>query len=723
MRNTTMLRQLLRNLCHNTRWDYAVFWKLKQETRTVLTWADSYFDDAKARIKLEDTLSDGSLHINRRMISFVDSNDAQYQNCTSHPIKVSLANMKCHRYSLGEGVVGKVALIRRHSWIFADELKSEDHLDSCEDWQLQLAADIKTILLVPVACYGVVQLGSLETVVEDTTLVFHIKCLFSALYHDLETSDSLDSGINCSNILSPVNVPSLTNSSTSIFSSFNSSQVQQPWTIDSNMLPFFMVDHNSPSSENILEKILDTDTILDIDENVINAVRNYLWLASTEEPQYFSHPNTMPEGDTLDLLFTENETKISLQPDPLDCISISDKEQYGYDLSAEDMTYKESEKNYASKTNSLVNGRFLSFPIDSELHKALGITSMEDYNGCFLNTTVPMDDGPDNSITTFQGVVSEYHDHTFDESNSWLIKESETGYLFDAMVSSLLCGSDDDTFDGKSLRSFSDNLSERLVDSSPRENKSESSVLDICSVLPTSQQRSTSVSKADGFMSSPISSCKSFCKSTNEDNYNHMAKGRYSRKLAMINKRGVRNGNSHKPRPRDRQLIQERVKELRELIPNGSKCSIDALLDRTVSHMVFLQSISSQAEKLKQTADTEAKSELCSSAKPQTQANGANSACEEGKQPEFWPILVENLDQPGQILIEVQCNDYELFLEIVHVIRRLELTILKGVLESRSNKLWAHFIIEASKGFHRTHILLPLMQLLQRKYALMPRKF
>ncbi|RZS22052.1 hypothetical protein BHM03_00054776, partial [Ensete ventricosum] len=303
--------------------------------------------------------------------------------------------------------------------------------------------------------------------------------------------------------------------------------------------------------------------------------RNYLWLASTEEPQYCSHPNSMPEGDTFDLFFTENETKISLQPDPLDCISISDKEQYGYDLSSEDMTYKESEKNYASKTNSLVNGRFLSFPIDSELHKALGITSVEEYDSSFLNTTVPMDVGPVNSITTVRGVISEYHDHTFDESNSWLIKESGTEYLFDAMVSSLLCGADDDTFDGRSLRSFSDNLSERLVDSSPRENKSESSLLDISSLLPTSQQRSTSVSKADGFMSS-ISSSKSFCKSTNEDNYNHMAEGHYGRRLAVINKRGVRNGNSHKPRPRDRQLIQERVKELRELIPNGSKvCNFD----------------------------------------------------------------------------------------------------------------------------------------------------
>lgn len=43
------------------------------------------------------------------------------------------------------------------------------------------------------------------------------------------------------------------------------------------------------------------------------------------------------------------------------------------------------------------------------------------------------------------------------------------------------------------------------------------------------------------------------------------------------------------------------------------------------------------------------------------------------------------------------CEEYELFLEIAQVIRRLELIILKGVLESRSDKLWAHFIIEVGK--------------------------
>lgn len=92
------------------------------------------------------------------------------------------------------------------------------------------------------------------------------------------------------------------------------------------------------------------------------------------------------------------------------------------------------------------------------------------------------------------------------------------------------------------------------------------------------------------------------------------------------------------------------------------------------------------------------------------------------------------------------CGDYGLFLEIAQVIKHLELTILRGVLETRSHELWAHFIVEVlslflslspevrigrgwvdsvvseiglfdqqgSRGFHRMDILWPLMQLLQR---------
>lgn len=105
--------------------------------------------------------------------------------------------------------------------------------------------------------------------------------------------------------------------------------------------------------------------------------------------------------------------------------------------------------------------------------------------------------------------------------------------------------------------------------------------------------------------------------------------------------------------------------------------------------------------------------------------HGTSWAYEFGNELQVCPIVVEDLEYPGHLLIEVcpaillflnfpivmrflvtlysitkphlmqmLCNDHGLFLEIAQVIRGLELTILKGVMESRSNNTWAHFIIE-----------------------------
>ncbi|KAJ0491142.1 putative myc-type, basic helix-loop-helix (bHLH) domain, transcription factor LHW [Helianthus annuus] len=51
-------------------------------------------------------------------------------------------------------------------------------------------------------------------------------------------------------------------------------------------------------------------------------------------------------------------------------------------------------------------------------------------------------------------------------------------------------------------------------------------------------------------------------------------------------------------------MIQDRVKELREIVPNSAKCSIDALLEHTMKHMLFLQSVTKHADKLKQTGES-----------------------------------------------------------------------------------------------------------------------
>lgn len=44
--------------------------------------------------------------------------------------------------------------------------------------------------------------------------------------------------------------------------------------------------------------------------------------------------------------------------------------------------------------------------------------------------------------------------------------------------------------------------------------------------------------------------------------------------------------------------------------------------------------------------------------------------------------------------MQMLCNEHGLFLEIAQVIRTANLTILKGVVESRSNDTWAHFVVE-----------------------------
>ncbi|XP_057863033.1 uncharacterized protein LOC131071279 isoform X1 [Cryptomeria japonica] len=178
------------------------------------------------------------------------------------------------------------------------------------------------------------------------------------------------------------------------------------------------------------------------------------------------------------------------------------------------------------------------------------------------------------------------------------------------------------------------------------------------------------------------------------------------------NRKRAKPGESSRPRPKDRQQIQDRLKELREIIPNGAKCSIDTLLERTIKHMHFLQSVTKYADKLKLTGKSKVLDEevaLLAS----TMEGGASWAFELGGQAVGCPIIVENLNQARQMLVEMLCEERGLFLEIADIIRNLGLTILKGIMEARNDKIWARFVVEADRDVHRVEILWSLMQLLQ----------
>lgn len=171
-----------------------------------------------------------------------------------------------------------------------------------------------------------------------------------------------------------------------------------------------------------------------------------------------------------------------------------------------------------------------------------------------------------------------------------------------------------------------------------------------------------------------------------------------------------------RPRPKDRQQILDRMAELRELIPNGEKLSIDCLLDRTIKHMLFLQSVTKHADRLKQVDEAKVNNGMVQKDySGNSSGNGVTWACELGDQTVICPLIVEDLSTHGQMLIEMLCEEQGFFLEIVDVIRGFGLTILKGVMETRADKIWARFIVEAQANMHvtRHEIFSALVQLLQ----------
>ncbi|XP_076936249.1 transcription factor bHLH157-like [Bidens hawaiensis] len=167
-----------------------------------------------------------------------------------------------------------------------------------------------------------------------------------------------------------------------------------------------------------------------------------------------------------------------------------------------------------------------------------------------------------------------------------------------------------------------------------------------------------------------------------------------------------------RPRPKDRQQILDRMAELRQLIPNGEKMSIDCLLDRTIKHMIFLQNVMRQADKIKQ-ADELRTSKVNNNQDLST--NGVTWACELGNQAMVCPLIVEDVGAHGQMLIEMLYEEKGLFLEIADMIRRFGLTILKGVMEDRGDYIWARFIVEPEVNKHitRQEIFTSLVQFLQ----------
>ncbi|GER24919.1 basic helix-loop-helix (bHLH) DNA-bindingsuperfamily protein [Striga asiatica] len=531
-----------------------VFWKLRHRTRMMLTWEDAYYDGNQSEKKWFSAAA-GS------------STEGPY----SHDLLgLAVSKMSYQVYSLGEGVVGKVAVSGKHLWIFSDELDSSSSSEYSDGWQAQFQAGIQTIVVVDVIPHGVVQLGTLHKISEDVKLVDHIRTVISGI------QDSL-----------PDCIPS--------------------------------------SIKNNTENSCLSDTCTKIPD-------------STFHDSFSKTKGSFHEDDV-------NLWSQLLSP-------------LGESVKIGDFSYKTLENNIQERAaGPSMPGNEISpfgFCAGYELYEALGPSFQRKSNDSIREAKKR---GPDMAVDISEGKIG---------GSCSLLTGNSDGNLLEAVVAR---ANSQKGYRTESERSCLESLVS--FDRTP------------CNSLGTT-----------------ISSC--------------------SLNSVKPNRKRARPGESTRPRPRDRQLIQDRIKELRELVPSGSKCSIDSLLERTIKHMMFLQSVTKHADKLNKCSVSKLLAKETGIRRFSCRDQGSSWAVELGNSQKVCPIIVENINMNGQMLVEMLSKESGQFLETAEALRSLGLNILKGVSEEAyGDQIWMCFVVEGenNRSMHRMDVLWSLMQLLQPKSA------
>lgn len=606
-------------------------------------------------------------------------------SCSVEP---AVADMFCLQYALGEGTVGSVASSGNHSWvylenIFTSNLSSASIYEGPIEWLIQYASGIKTILLVPVLPFGVLQLGSLQMVTENLLVVAYIKDSFNVI-------NFVDGDACASVVPSPFqSLDEQTNFATYMLEAENHGAIHDIKPPVSTFNQFVTIQDVLTASRRIRPEILHFEkghkgnmqgTSM---EEPFAPLYQSVSAGEVEFSDFISLESLLPPCSQL----RNDETGLfENNPDILHSFSVDNVvgQQSGHNLG--------TKKEYGTADN------FFSLPDDCELQKALG----------------PLFLAQKHTNEFSYDPFSTIKDTTSSLLCSQDFKEGDMEYLLEAMITA--DDNSDDTFSNNiSNASIAPLVAKSSLSAKTCQSESSAIVVDDPALWIIPEFRTTEIDRKN---LTSLSTSSSIVVNEREEHDHDTAQY----------KKGTKNSNSSRQmkvtsntrqRPRDRQLIQDRIKELRQIVPNGAKCSIDGLLEKTIKHMLYLQRVTDQAEKLKQLAQKEDfDSENCNDLENEgVQPDGTSWtwAFDIGSDLQVCPIVVEDLEYQGHMLVKMLCKDMGLFLEITQIIRNLELTILKGVIERHSNNSWAHFIVEAPRGFHRMDVFWPLMHLLQRK--------
>ncbi|XP_074304649.1 transcription factor EMB1444-like [Silene latifolia] len=653
----THLQQLLRSLCWKTEWNYAVFWTLEHHDRMVLTWEDGYYNNQDKLVPSE------SKSFNQTSDS---SQDGEYAHSS---LALAVANMSFHVHTLGEGIVGQVALTGKHQWIIADEhaLDSYSTLEFCDGWKAQFASGIKTIVVAAVVPHGVIQFGSINKVNENLQFLAHIRDVFSSLQYS-PYQVQIPVQCNLQHMLQMPDIPSIV----------SSPDVFQSYLLDKSDNK----EHMSSNSADIpsLEKHIDYPRA-SLPGVHLNGPVGLLSAQINQSTDLLSGPNYSSSNTKIENGCGANDNRQICYPSQ-SCVT--ENTTLIDELRALDPTAKQNvEKNIdilpefnCLETSGDLNSSFM-FSAGTELHEALGPAF---FKQCY---PFPYD------IQKPEDISTSHMPETVE--SSMLTSNSGKDHLLEAVVADF-CRKDA-LKKSKSISTFD-------------------------SMLTTERMPEPSISTSHTIGSSRYSmGCSSVLEESSQNclNSSDSYRIRSSVEPGKPNKKRARPGENSRPRPRDRQLIQDRIKELRELVPNGSKCSIDSLLERTIKHMAFMQNVTKHSDKLSNCAKSKDCNEMGVLGSGYEQ--GSSWAVEVGGHMKICPILVENLNMNGQMLIEMLCDDCDYFLEITEAIRSLGLTVLKGITDGRGDKTWMRFVVEGqgNRNLHRMDVLWSLVQILQSK--------
>ncbi|KAL0309901.1 UNVERIFIED_CONTAM: Transcription factor LHW [Sesamum radiatum] len=671
----------------------------------VLEWEDGFCDN----IGLRDPM------VGPDALYFEKSNKI-LSSPGEYPVGLAVAEMSSASHVMGKGVVGEAAFTGNTRWIYADNVAT-DVFNSVlapeypDEWLLQFAAGIKTILLLPVIPHGVLQLGSMEMVAEDPALVDHMKVKFEA--H--AKPDGCDWRYSYQQFppMSPFTENLDEPSTITVGKAFKGhSATHAVRGEDFNMIADQM------TLVSMVQDFCNTSVWQEADtlENVIESEFRQQSLGM----RHVAEPCELPCEDNKSFI-TENDILKCFHHEEIlragPYYEDFERPMYGnfmnelMDFNSEEGATDPSLVGIDFNGTICENGsNYFSFPVDCELYKALGMAVEDDTYQHTYGTSI----GHDVACYSIGDREPSYGVSGV-ESVGVLMKEVDVEHLLEAVVANASSSLDDDSSNKSDVTSVSMSLRKDLASSRKRAQTKHRASAEEDKVLWdffTSEFITEGIDTA----ASSVESKSAFPnKKQHRKGYGPLNTGKLSR-LSTTNKRKARTGDNQRSRPRDRQLIQDRIKELRELVPSTEKCSIDGLLDKTIKHMLFLRSVTNQADKLRhQVLEEEVDEKTTRTAEVNYgHQNGKSWAVELGTEQQLCPIVVKDLEHSGHMLIEMLCPDHGRFLEIADAIHRLQLTILQGVMDRSSDNSWARFIVETSGSFHRLDIFWPLMQLLQQ---------